>query len=197
MQQKGGRATLIVGEQKNKPSRGMLMKTDITFLVQKAKQGDAHAFSSLYELYKDDMYRFALYMMKKPTDAEDAVQEALLSAWQSLKSLRECELFKSWLFKILSNKCKTALIKNGKNPEAVDVEGAEYLCASDDTGIGFLGCELSQALSSLTPPDGQIVLLSVIGGFKSYELSVIFDMPPSTVRSRQKRALEKLRKFLS
>ena len=53
------------------------------------------------------------------------------------------------------------------------------------------------ALSRLTPPDAQIILLSIIGGFKSHELAMIFNMTPGAIRSRQKRALEKLRDILS
>ncbi len=173
------------------------MKSDITFLVEKAKQGDSHAFAALYDFYKEDMHRFALYMMKSNADAEDAVQEAVLCAFKSIGKLKKSESFKSWLFKILSNKCKTMLISSGKNAEVLVFDGAEYLLSRDDDNVSALGCELAEALSSLTPPDGQIVLLSVIGGFTSDELADIFGLTPSTVRSKRKRALEKLRKFLS
>ena len=43
-------------------------------------------------------------MLGNSSDAEDAVQEAVLSAWRSIKSLKDNSLFKPWLFKILSNK---------------------------------------------------------------------------------------------
>lgn len=173
------------------------MERDITFLVKKSKQGDSHAFAALYDFYKEDMYRFALYMMKEKSDAEDAVQEAVFSAWQNIGRLKNDDAFKAWLFKILSNKCKTMLVSSGKNGDTLDFDGAEYLVSRDEDDCGSLSLELKEALAALTPPDGQIVLLSVIGGFKSDELSVIFGMPPSTVRSKRKRALEKLRKFLS
>ena len=68
---------------------------------------------------------------------------------------------------------------------------------SQAENTSFKGCEIIEALKSLTPPDGQIVLLSVIGGFKSDEIAKIYELPPGTVRSKQKRALEKLKRFLS
>lgn len=106
-------------------------------------------------------------------------------------------LFKAWLFKILSNRCKTELMKRNKLPDTLPIEDYEFLVekSDDETLIG--GAELKEALSSLTPPDAQIIILSVIGGFKSHELAVVFNMPAATVRSRQKRALEKLKVLLS
>lgn len=173
------------------------MDADITSLVRKAKQGDSAAFSKLYEYYAEDMHRFALYMLKSSHDAEDAVQEAALSAWKNIKNLREESLFKAWIFKILSNRCKSMLTSAGKNPDSLDFGETEFLLSDTDDGFSFKSCELKEALLKLTPPDGQIVLLSIIGGFKSDELARIYNMPPGTVRSKQKRALEKLRAYLS
>ena len=172
------------------------MGTETLFLVKKAKQSDTAAFAELYSLYADDMFRYALYMLKNREDAQDAVQDAALTAWKHIKSLRSDELFKAWLFKILSNRCKKCLTEKSKAPDALP---DEYELISPENGDAFLfeKSEITEALCTLTPPDGQIVLLSVIGGFSSSELARIFNMPPGTVRSKQKRALEKLRAKLS
>ena len=66
----------------------------------------------------------------------------------------------------------------------------------EEEGNLISSAELKDALSTLTPPDAQIILLSIIGGFTSYELGVIYNMTPGAVRTRQKRAIEKLRKIL-
>ena len=58
-------------------------------LVVRAKKGDSAAFGELYEGYANELYRFALYMVGRPEDAEDAVQDAVVSAWQNLPSLRD------------------------------------------------------------------------------------------------------------
>lgn len=86
-------------------------------------------------------------------------------------------------------------MKKNKAPDILPVEEYQFMLEGDD--FSFDSAELKEALSSLTPPDGQIILLSVIGGFKSDEIGDIYGMPPATVRSRQKRALEKLREILS
>lgn len=164
-------------------------------LVERTKQGDTKAFSQLYSFYAKDMFRFAVYMMGNSQDAEDAVQETVFSAWRNIHSLKDASLFKSWIFKILSNRCKTDLMKKNKAPDILPVEEYQFMLEGED--FSFDSAELKEALSSLTPPDGHIILLSVIGGFKSDEIGDIYGMPPATVRSRQKRALEKLREILS
>ena len=170
---------------------------DISFLVKKAKDRDITAFSELYSFYSEDMYRFALYMLNSKEDAEDAVQESLLSAWKGIHSLKDNSLFKAWLFKILANKCKTLLMKRNKMPDTLPVEEYEFLVDYEEEGNLISSAELKDALSTLTPPDAQIILLSIIGGFTSYELGVIYNMTPGAVRTRQKRALEKLKKILA
>jgi len=165
-------------------------------LIERSKNKDSSAFSELYSLYANEMYRFSLYMMGNPTDAEDAMQEAVFSAWRNIHTLKENASFKVWIFKILSNRCKTELMKRNKAPDILPIEEYEFL-VDDDALESFNSAELKEALQSLTPPDGQIIILSIIGGFKSQELAEIYNMDASTVRSRQKRALEKLRKILS
>jgi len=173
------------------------MDIDNTLLIERSKVGDCSAFGELYSQYATEIYRFALYMTGNTEDAEDAVQEALLSAWKSIHTLKDNSLFKAWLFKILANKCKTLLMKKNKMPDTLPVEEYEFLVDYEAGGNLISGTELKDALSSLTPPDAQIILLSIIGGFTSYELGVIYNMTPGAVRTRQKRALEKLRDILS
>ena len=165
-------------------------------LIERSKNGDCSAFSELVSQYTIEIYRFALYMTGNKEDAEDAVQNSLLSAWKSIHSLKDNSLFKAWLFKILANKCKTLLMKRNKMPDTLPVEEYEFLADYEDAGNLISSSELKDALSTLTPPDAQIILLSIIGGFTSYELGVIYNMTPGAVRTRQKRALEKLKNIL-
>ena len=171
------------------------MVIDIALLIAKSKRGDNSAFSQLYSIYATDLYRFAVYMMGSEQDAEDAVQEAVFSAWRNIHTLNDESLFKAWLFKILTNRCKTNLMKKNKVPDSLPIE--EYTFLQDTQSSSFVSAELKEALAALTPPDAQIILLSIIGGFKSSELAEIYNMPAATIRTPQKRALGKLKEILS
>ncbi len=85
---------------------------DYLKLVKAARRGDAQAFAALYEEVYEDMYRFALYTLKNIQDAEDVVSETVTAAFASIKKLRSAVAFHSWIFRILSNKCK-----GGRLPE--------------------------------------------------------------------------------
>lgn len=56
-----------------------------TELVRRAASGDAHAFATLYSFIYKDLYRFSLYTLQNPQDAEDAVSEACLTLFQALE----------------------------------------------------------------------------------------------------------------
>ena len=147
-------------------------------------------FERLYEQYKQLMFYTAFQILKQPQDAEDAVSEAVLDAFSGIGGLRDPEAFKSWMFAILSAKCKQK-IRQYKN---ADSELSEDLAAND--------CSLSEqtavrlAFQSLAPQDRLILSLHLFGGYTSQEIGEQLEMTAGTVRSRQSRALQKLQTLL-
>lgn len=164
------------------------MSKDIKSLVLSAMTGDKNAYGELYELYATDMYRFALAVCKNSFDAQDAVQETAISVFKSISSLKNPDKFKSYLFASLSNTCKRLLSKNNNTNEFEDT-------GYTDSEIEF-SIPVREALEKLDDVSKEIILLSVVAGFKSHEIGKIMDLPSATVRTKQKRALSKLREEL-
>ena len=164
------------------------MSKEINNIVLSAMSGDRDAYGQLYEKYALDMYRFALGICKNTYDAQDAVQETAVSVFKSMHSLKNPEKFKSYLFSALSNTCKKVLSKNN------------YTVEFEDTGYTDSEIEFSipvrEALDKLNDVSKEIVLLSVVGGFKSHEIGKIMNLPSATVRTKLRRALSQLRKEL-
>ena len=76
-------------------------------LVRKAKNGDTKAFSLLYAGVCKEMYKFALYMMKHTEDAEDAVSETVISAFENIAKLKNESSFKKLdLYNFRKIKCR-------------------------------------------------------------------------------------------
>lgn len=75
-------------------------------LVRRAQKGDAEAQSALYEGMYKRVYYLALRLTSSPEDAEDAAQEAFISAFKALGRLRDPNAFEGWLFQIAANKCR-------------------------------------------------------------------------------------------
>lgn len=164
------------------------MKKEMTNIVLSAMAGDRTSYGRLYEEYSVDMYRFALGICKNTYDAQDAVQETAVSVFKSISSLKNPEKFKSYLFSSLSNTCKKIISKNNNTTEFEDT-------GYTDSELEF-SLPVREALGKLDSVSREIVLLSVVAGFKSHEIGKIMNLPSATVRTKQKRALSKLRKEL-
>lgn len=160
-------------------------------LIKKAKAGDRNAFGELYGEYMKELYRFALYTLKNPHDAEDAVQSAALTAYKKIGTLRNDGSFKSWFFKILYNECmKTVCSVNKKNEYSY-----EDISVIEDELPDFTGkSDLLSLIDTLSETDKVIVILSVFEGNTSKEIADIIGSKPGTVRSRLSRLLSALRK---
>lgn len=164
-------------------------------LINEAIAGSKEAFCSLYGEYKDRLYRYALYRLGDPTEAEDAVSECVLAAWQGIGNLRSGKAFGSWIFRILSNCCASRikeLIGTRENLERIYNSGAV-----SESVPPSLPVELTEALSQLNDGERDIVLLSIIGGLSSTEIAALTDLAPGSVRSKLSRSLAKMREFLS
>ena len=164
-------------------------------LINEAIGGSKEAFCSLYGQYKDRLYRYALYRLGDPDDAEDAVSDCVLAAWQSIGSLRSSKAFGTWIFRILSNCCASRikeLIGARENLERIYDAGNGSVSASPSLSV-----ELTEALSQLKEDERNIVLLSIIGGLSSTEISALTGLASGSVRSKLSRSLTKMREFLS
>ena len=72
---------------------------------------NAETFAQMYEAVYLDLYRFAVCMMRDRQEAEDAVSEAVVAAYENIGKLRSRDAFKNWIFTILANICRKKLKK--------------------------------------------------------------------------------------
>lgn len=150
---------------------------------------NASQFAERYGLIYRELYRFALCLMGSAADAEDAVSEAVLAAWEKRHQLRRDEAFKPWLFQITANTCRRKLRRDGRMAPtaAEDLEPSEVVAPDQAEALAVRG-----AFARLGEDDRLIVGLSVFGGYSSREIGSFLQMNPNTVRSRRKRALERM-----
>lgn len=166
-------------------------------LINEAITGSKEAFCSLYGEYKDRLYRYALYRLGDPSDAEDAVSECVLAAWKEIGSLRNAAAFGSWIFRILSACCASQIRKKIKSRDTLERVSVEAAGRAAHESSPSLSAEIEEALSILKDDEREIVLLSIIGGLSSSEVSGLTGLAPGSVRSKLSRSLAKMREFLS
>ena len=84
-------------------------------LVQAAQRGSIDAFNELILYYQSRVYNLAYHIMHDPAAADDATQEAFISAYRSLKRFRGGS-FRAWLLRIVTNACYDELRRRKRRP---------------------------------------------------------------------------------
>lgn len=164
---------------------------DTVKLVRKSKKGNNLAFSILIKSYEKDLYKVAIAMTKNEDDALDCIQEAILQAYISIKDLRQDEYFKTWLIKILINKCN-ALLKKNKKILNLDVSITENDKVEQSEKL-----ELKDSINNLDSDLKIIVILYYYEDMSIKDISESLNVPQGTIKSRLSRARSKLKEMLS
>lgn len=159
-------------------------------LVKQAREGSAEAFGELYAMYAKDMYRFAFFYTSSQTLAEDAVSDAVLAAFESVKKLKNPDAFKPWLFKILFNCCKQKQKEKHLSAQNRQLSVLENNAAQADV---YSSAELRSVLAGLSDEEREIVILAFALKYTSEEIGQMLKIKAGTVRSKLSRAAAKLR----
>lgn len=123
----------------------------ITQLVTQAQAGSRAAFGELYESLAGDLYRMALYTLGSQQDAEDAVADTFAEAWKGIKNLREPEAFRSWMFRILSARCKRQVAQIVTRKKEIDLDSYYETAEEAMPETATRRAELSEALGHTLP----------------------------------------------
>ena len=142
---------------------------------------------SIVDEYGDMLYRFALHYVKNRADAEDVVQEVLLTYLKH--SHPEKEKLKGWLLKVTKNKCLNFIKKQKRIVYTYTKEFESNAEMSIDHG-------LFEALQTLSPLDREIVYLFYQEGYSSKEIGKHIRKSDAAVRKRLERAKNQLKDYL-
>jgi RNA polymerase sigma-70 factor (ECF subfamily) len=176
-------------------------------LVSLSKDGNLSAFNSLVERYQGAVYSLSVRLLGDRGAAEDATQEAFLSAYRSMNSFVGGS-FRSWLFRIAANECKDELRRRGRRPTgSVRFDDGEDdrpfdVADSAESAAEFverkeLAVAIEAALQDLPFEQRQVILLSDVHGYHYEEIATITRTSVGTVKSRIHRGREKLRLLLA
>lgn len=169
--------------------RKIMTTFEIRKLVVKAKQHDPDAFTKLMQYYTKDMYRTAIAILLNDEDVADAIQDTILVCWEKMDTLREERYFKTWITRILINKCYDI---RKQQVDKVSIEECEELVASEHDS----NRELKEILSQLQEHYRLPMMLFYGEGYKIAEIAKLLNIPQSTVQTRLARGREKLATYL-
>lgn len=165
-------------------------------LVERARGGDADAFELLVRRHLRAAYAVALAELGDPAEAEDACQDALVTALEKLEECRQPERFARWLLQIARNRARS-LRRRSAVRAADSLEEARGLPGparpDRDAEQAELRSRLLGALATLTPVQREVVLLHDLEGWRHREIAEWLGLPEGTVRSHLFHARRALR----
>ncbi len=164
------------------------------------KTGDMAALDRMTRCYGDRLLAVGRRYCRTETEAEDAVQDALLSAGQHLRDFRGSGSVEGWLVRMVANACHHMHRGRKNDPKLHDVTAVlESGSASpEDAALsGQLSQALGEALLTLKPQDRAVVLLAEAEGWTGPEIAEKLDISAGAVRTRLSRARARLRDHLA
>lgn len=178
-------------------------------LITDARNGDLDSFNRLVLQYQDMVYHQAYRIMGDTDAAEDATQDAFISAYRNLKSYQGGS-FRAWLLRIVTNACYDELRRRKRRPETPlepldsdkeEIESPRWIADPGETPEETTArAELAQALQNCIkalPEEFQTVAILVdVQGLDYQEASEVINKPLGTIKSRLARARSRLRECL-
>jgi len=164
-------------------------------LVEAARSGDHEAFEVLARAAGDRLFAVARLILRASDLAEDAVQDALVHAWQELPSLRDPERFDAWLYRLVVNACADQSRRLGRRSTQVR-QLVDAPSIGDDTAAVADRDQLARGFDRLKPEQRAVVVLHYYSGFSAAEIARMLGIPEGTARSRLHYATVALRAAL-
>ena len=148
----------------------------------------------LYEETSAGVYSFTLSMLKNREDAEDAMQDVYLSIHRSAHLYTPMGRPMEWIMTVTKNICISKLrARNKLKPLSDEDKPIAFpdISQSEDRML------LNEALKILTDEERKVIILKTVAQLKHREIATVLGIPQATVRSKYRRALKKLKQYLT
>lgn len=177
-------------------------------LIRRCQEGNPQAFEEVFNLYKDDVYRFAYLVIRDNALAQDVVQEAFLKVFRSVGNFQHRSSFKSWLYRVAVNESITILRRRKIKEELAPAHEVVSRAASaiqprsawqpEEAALeNEVRDALRQAIERLDPLHRSVIVLKYYHEFSDTEIANVLGCPQGTVKSRLHRGRELLREDVS
>jgi RNA polymerase sigma-70 factor, ECF subfamily len=176
-------------------------------LIEECRGGNLNNFRKLVELTSPFAYSVAFRMLGNEFQAKDVVQETLVSIWQKLQKIKSAEVYKTWVYRIVVNKCYDQMRKRKRNPEFVADEASWKVLTNkiwEEPSAELENTETAMIITLLTgklsSKQKAVFVLSELEGLSNDEVSDITGISKSAVKANlyyaRKNISEMMRKYL-
>jgi len=168
-------------------------------VIDRARNGDRAAFAELYDTHVDSVYRYLLYRVREPSDAEDLASEVFTRAFANIHRYKwQGKSFLAWLYTIARN---AVTDRRRRDRPTVEIDNAYGLAAEGPTAhdLAVTGENIEAlrgAVKHLTGEQQEVLTLRFVENLSSREVASILGKNEGAIRALQFRALGRLRKIL-
>lgn len=176
-------------------------------IIEQCRRGNLNSFTQLVKLTTPFAFSVAFRMLSNRDQAEDIVQETMVTIWKKLDRIKSAEVYRTWIYRIVVNKCIDQMRKTKRNQEFVTDERTWALISnsiSHSANVEFENGEISKIILSLTEKlssrQKAVFVLSELEGLSNDEVSEITGISKSAVKANlyyaRKSISEKIEKYL-
>ncbi len=169
-----------------------MVEGQLTVARGEARAGASADYVRAARAEVDGAYRLAGYLLGDATEAEDAVQDALVKAWRNWPALRDPAAFGPWFDRIVVNVCRDRMRRH-RTLRMVELDAAGEVESADVFGSMAEGDEVAAAVARLSPDHQIVIALRYWRDLPLDRLAETLDLPLGTVKSRLHYALRALR----
>ena len=180
------------------------MKTTDVELIHRILDGDDTAFTELVNKYQKPVHALVWRKIGDFHIAEELTQDTFLKAYQELATLKKPQSFASWLYVIAANNCSTWLRKKRLWTESLEdtsstlLEKATYsgyvVAENERTAVEAQREVVKKLLAKLQESERTVITLHYFGEMSSAEIGAFLGVSANTVRSRLRRAQQRLKR---
>ncbi|MDE0317719.1 MAG: sigma-70 family RNA polymerase sigma factor [Candidatus Poribacteria bacterium] len=181
------------------------MKNEDVALIQRILIGDENAFACLIGKYEKQVHAHAWRRIRDFHIAEDITQETFLQVYQKLETLEDATQFSRWLYKIVNNLCNAWFRKNRIKTESleetdiseIETEAYSQYVATEhaQTTAEAQRDLVEKLLAKLNESDREVIMLHYFEEMTSAEIGTYLGVSENTVKSRIRRARQRLKKY--
>lgn len=167
-------------------------------LVEQARAGNHDAFSELARISIARLYATANLVLRDADRAQDAVQDALVSAWKDMRALRDPDAWDAWLYRLTLRACyRLAQKERRRNLVALRVLPDPEPAGPFDLSVSVVERDrMEQELGRLPIDQRAVMVLHFYLDLPLSEAAAILDIPIGTAKSRLSRGLGALRESM-
>lgn len=167
-------------------------------IINRVLDGDVEAYARLVDRHYDRCARVALRIVGNREDAEEALQDAFLRAFNALGDYEDRERFSAWLTRIVVNQCRTVLARTRRRETVFpDLDPGELGFAAIAPDDGDAWPDLERALAQLPASQREALVLRYADDLTYEEMARITGAGESALKMRVQRAFVRLRSLLS